>query len=400
MDYFDVLSKGRPEVFDGCFVELDLSFPAIEDLRNRAKRRMPKFAFEYLDSATGREMGMQRNREALDEILFMPDVLKGAIDADLTKQFMGRKYSLPFGIAPLGMSGMIWPGAERMLARAAAAQNVPYGLSTVAVALPEEVGPVAGDMGWYQFYPMADHDITKDILTRVKAAGFQKLVVTVDVPGESRRERQRRALISMPPKLTPSMLISMILHPHWSLAMAKEGRPRMKLMDSYAPEHSSGKDAFVHAGRMLRGFPDWDYLAFVRQEWKGDLIVKGIMDPAVAQRLVSEGADAVWVSNHSGRQLEAAPASITQLPKIRAAVGDNTPLIFDSGVSNGLDIMRALALGADYVMLGRAFHYGVSAFGPAGIDHVFHILEQDMRSNMAQIGVEKLAHLHKRLVRD
>jgi L-lactate dehydrogenase (cytochrome) len=219
--------------------------------------------------------------------------------------------------------------------------------------------------------------------------------MTVDVPGESRRERQRRAHISVPPKITPKIALSLLLHPHWSLSMAAAGYPRMKFPESYVDP--SEKDKFAHAGRVIRGWPDWTYLRELRQEWQGDLIIKGVQEPEDAVKLIAEGIDAIWVSNHSGRQFEGGPASIDRLPVVRAAVGPDVPLIFDSGVAGGLDVLRALALGADFVFMGRAFHYAVAAFQDKGLDHLMHILTADMQSNMAQIGCASFDQLAERI---
>lgn len=378
-------------------MDLDLHYPALSDLRARARKRLPKFAFEYLDSSTGRELGAKTNRDALDAIEFMPAILHGLIEAELETDFMGQHFAAPFGIAPLGMSGMIWPGAERKLAQAAVRHNIPYSQSTVAVANPEDTAPHIGNNGWYQHYPVNDPKIRTDMLRRIKEAGFTKLIVTVDVPGEARRERQRRALIAMPPVMNLPTLWTMALHPRWCLEMLPEGPPRMRFMDDYI-NNAKGADAFVHAGRIIRGWPDWDYLAAVRAEWDGDILVKGVMEPDDAVRLVDAGINGIWVSNHSARQFEGGPAAITQLPKIRAALGPDVPIVFDSGVIGGLDILRALAWGADFVMLGRAWHYAIAAFGERGIDHWNHILRADLQSNMSQIGCTRLDQLSARLV--
>jgi len=373
-------------------MNLDLSHPSIEDLRNAARRRIPKFTFEYLDSATGRELGLKVNRDALDAIGFMPSVLCGRTKANLRKTLLGQKYDLPFGIAPVGMSGLMWAGAERMLAQAGVAHNIPFSLSSVAVASPEDVAPYIGNNGWFQHYPVNSGDLRRAMLPRIKAAGFHTLIITVDVPEESRRERQRRANLTVPPKADIRTLAEMARCPAWCLAHLREGiMPRMRFFDDYISQR--GRESFTHAGALIRGIPDWQYLHELREEWDGHLIVKGVLRPEDASKMVAAGVDCIWVSNHSGRQFEAGPAVIDQLPLIREAVGPDIPLIYDSGIAWGLDIMRALAKGADFVMVGRAFQYAVAAFGARGIDHVIHILQSDLTANMSQLGVEELDHL-------
>ncbi len=373
-------------------MDIDLSHPSIEDLRQRAKKRIPKFAFEYLDSATGREMGLKVNRDALDAIGFMPGILRGHVTAALETTLMGDTYAAPFGIAPVGMSGLIWAGAERKLAQAAVEHNIPFCLSSVAVASPEDVASSIGNNGWFQHYPVNSAELRRKMLPRIKAAGFDKLIITVDVPEESRRERQRRANLTVPPKVDVQTVSSMAMRPAWCLAHLREGIvPRMRFFDDYISHR--GRESFTHAGALIRGCPDWQYLRELRKEWDGKLIVKGVQRPEDAKQLVEEGADCLWISNHSGRQFEAGPAVIDQLPKIREAVGPDMPLIYDSGVAWGLDVMRALAKGANFVMLGRAFQYGVAAFGRKGIDHVIHILRADIQSNMSQLGIEDMDQL-------
>ena len=373
-------------------MELDLSHPSIEDLRRKAQKRIPRFAFEYLDSATGRELGAKVNRDALDAIGFMPSVLCGRTKANLQAKLLGKTYDLPFGIAPVGMSGLMWAGAERMLAQAAVAHNIPFSLSSVAVASPEDVALHIGQNGWFQHYPVKSADLRRKMLPRIKAAGFHTLIITVDVPEESRRERQRRANLTVPPKADLRTLTEMAVRPAWCLAQLREGiMPRMRFFDDYVPQR--GRESFTHAGALIRGIPDWQYLEELRAEWDGHLIVKGVLRPEDAKRMVEIGADCIWVSNHGGRQFEAGPAVIDQLPKIRAAVGKDVPLIYDSGVAWGLDVMRALAKGADFVMVGRAFQYAVAAFGSKGIDHLVHILKADITANMSQLGLEDLDQL-------
>ncbi|KPQ06735.1 MAG: L-lactate dehydrogenase (cytochrome) [Rhodobacteraceae bacterium HLUCCA12] len=369
-------------------MDLDLRFPALSDLRRRARQRIPHFAWEYLDSATGTESVKHRNRAALDAVRLQPAVLDGDLTIDLATDLLGQRQSAPFGIAPLGMSGLIWPGAEAALARLAARQGFPFCLSTVATRLPEEIGPLAGDRGWFQLYPPRDPGIRADLLRRARAAGFRVLVLTVDVPAPSRRERQLRADLAFPPKKTPRMFMQAALRPRWALGTVRMGVPRLRLMEEYRKLDGNAPST-GHAGYLLRVNPDWDYVAALRDAWDGPLVLKGILRPDDALRARAAGADGIWVSNHAGRQFDGGPATIEVLPAIRAALGADFPVIADGGVDSGLDILRMLACGADFVMLGRAWHYALAALGPRGAAHLDHILCQDLIANLWQLGLTR-----------
>ncbi|MEJ6398410.1 alpha-hydroxy acid oxidase [Yoonia sp. 208BN28-4] len=372
-------------------------FPAISDLKFAARKRIPHFVWEYLDSGTGSEATLQRNRAKLDEVLLQPSILHGEFTPDLTTTFLGRDYPLPIGIAPVGMSGLIWPDAEKMLARTAAAEGVPYTISTVATQTPQDVADHHGGQGWFQIYPPRDPAIRADMLKRAKDAGLHTLVLTVDVPVASRRERQTRGGLQQPPKLTPRLAMQAAQCPAWLAGIRKTGMPRMKLMDSYATQKTA-LPSNQHVGYLLRTSPDWSYVDALRSEWDGPLIIKGVLDSRDAPKLKDAGADALWISNHAGRQFDAAPATIEVLPAIRAAT--DLPLIMDSGIAGGLDVLRALALGADFIMLGRAFHYGLGAMGEAGAAHVVDIIRQDMIANMGQLGARTLTDLPARLIKE
>lgn len=376
-------------------MDLLQKFPAIEDLKARARKRVPWFVFEYLDSATGTEATLHRNRQKLDEVLMMPSILHGEMEFDTSVNLFGRTHPLPFGVSPVGMSGLFWPNAERLLATEATKQGLPYGLSTVASRTPEDVADCLDGNGWFQVYPPRDPDIRADMLKRAKDAGFHALVLTVDVPVASRRERQTRSGLTSPPRLTPRLLTQVARCPVWAMGMARMGMPRMRLIDSYA-DNVTGLSSTEHVGYLLRTSPDWSYLQALRDAWDGPLLVKGVLNPADVPALETAGVDGIWVSNHAGRQFDAAPASIEVLPAIRAAT--KLPIIFDSGIEGGLDICRALALGADFVMMGRAWHFALGALGAAGPAHLVDILRRDLQANMGQMGVPKLAVLPSRLI--
>ena len=372
-------------------MDLHATYPALSDLRARAQRRIPKFVWEYLDSATGNETTKRRNRAGLDRIGLMPSVLHGEFTPDLTTTLCGADLPLPFGIAPMGMSGLIWPDAEGHLARAAKRANIPYSLSTVAAQSPEDVAPYLGEHAWFQMYPPRDPDIRTDMLTRARDAGFKALILTVDVPVASRRERQTRSGLTSPPKLTPRLMAQIAQRPTWAMGMAQRGMPHMRMLDKYSDAQTAGLSPTAHIGYLLRTAPDWDYVKWLRDAWEGPFIIKGVLRGEDALRLEQAGVDAIWVSNHAGRQFDAAPASIDALPAVRAAT--KLPIIFDSGVESGLDILRALALGADFVMLGRAFHMALAALGPKGIDHLIDLLTKDLIANMGQLGAKNLSSL-------
>ena len=369
-------------------------YPAICDLKSRARRRIPHFVWEYLDSATGNEATQARNRTALDKVLFHPSILHGEFTPDLSTTFLSKTYPLPIGIAPVGMSGLIWPEAETFLAQTAAKEGIPFGLSTVATQTPEDLAPHIGDQGWFQIYPPRDADIRADMLKRAKDAGFHTLVMTVDVPVASRRERQTRGGLQQPPRLTPRLAIQAAQCPAWLMGIRKTGMPRMKLMDSYASQQSA-LPSTQHVGYLLRTSPDWDYVQKLRDAWDGPLIIKGVSRAQDATAMEKEGVDALWVSNHAGRQFDGGLATIETLPEVRAAT--SLPLIMDSGIEGGLDVIRAIASGADFVMLGRAFHYSLGALGAVGPAHLLDILRQDMIANMGQLGAKTLKDLKNQL---
>jgi L-lactate dehydrogenase (cytochrome) len=292
----------------------------------------------------------------------------------------------------------MWPDAERILARLGREEGIPYSLSTVAAQTPETVGPHLGPDAWFQLYPPRDPDIRKDLLQRFKDSGFGTLVLTADVPVASRRERQQRGGMSTPPKLTPRILAQIAMRPAWALGTLQVGLPKLRTIEKYTGDQGA-LSSTKHIGYLIRTSPDWEYLKWLRDHWDGPLMVKGVMVPEDAARLKAEGVDAVWVSNHAGRQFDAAPASIEVLPAVREAVGPDYPIVMDGGIAGGLDILRALAMGANFVMLGRAFHYGLGALGAQGAAHVVHLLREDLKSNIGQMGLPNYEGLAARMRR-
>ena len=370
-------------------------FPAVSDLKKRAQKRIPHFVWEYLDSGTGLENTRKRNRAKLDEVMFYPSVLHGDIKPNLKTSILNHEYGLPFGIAPVGMSGLIWPNAEKILARTAAGSNIPYTLSTVASQSPEDLAPHIDKNAWFQLYPPRDAEILDDILKRVRNSGFTTLVLTVDVPDASRREKQIRGGLTHPPRLTGRLGLQAISKPVWLANTLRNGIPKMKLMQSYSNERKS-LSSTAHIGYLLRTSPDINYLRDLRKKWKGNLVVKGVMRAEDARSLEQEGVNAIWVSNHAGRQFDGTYSSIEVLPKIRKVT--KLPIIFDSGIEGGLDILRALSSGADFVMMGGAWHYSLGAMGTKGPNHLIDILTKDLIANMGQLGLQGISDLKNKTI--
>ena len=367
-------------------------YPGIVDLEEKAQKRIPNVAWEYLQSGTGADDASKRNRTKLRDITLLPQFIKGTFNPDLRTTLFGRDYKTPFGVAPVGLSGLVWPKAECILARTANQYGFPYCLSTVATETPETVGPLVGEMGWFQLYPPKNPDILRDLLKRAEANEFHTLIITADVPAPGRRERSRKAGMSMPPKINLKMAWEGITHPAWLIETLSHGLPSLKTVETYS-DSKDMKSMAEFARFKFRGDLDWDYIRRVRELWKGAIILKGLLHPQDAKKAVEAGMDGVGVSNHGGRQFDGAPAAVEALPAIVEAIGGQAKVIFDSGIMSGLDIIRALALGADFVMSGKAFMYGVAALGDRGANHVADILIEDLRNNMMQLGVTSIEEI-------
>ncbi|MGI9485513.1 MAG: alpha-hydroxy acid oxidase [Geminicoccaceae bacterium] len=361
-------------------------YPMIDDLIPIAHRRVPLYAIDYLEHGAGRERLVQRNRRAFDDVRIMPRYLRDLDGLDPSAELFGRRYDLPIAIAPVGMGSLIWPGAEMINAKAAAKNNIPITLSTVACASMESMAEATGGRLWYQLYSPRDEAIRWDLLKRAEAVGIEVMIVTVDVPVPPRRERTLRSGLSVVPKITLGNVVRAAMRPVWSLETLRHGIPQFRNFSRYIPEGSSFQEAanFVR-GQFGRAI-GLEEVKAIRDRWPGKLIVKGILHPDDAVAAVDIGADGVLVSNHGGRGSDASPPSIEALPAIVDAVGDRAAILLDSGIRSGLDVLRACSLGADFVLLGRPFFYGIAALGEHGADHVAKILREELIHAMRQHG--------------
>lgn len=319
--------------------------------------------------------------------------LSEAQQPEISTRLLHYHFDAPFGVAPMGLSSLIWPDLERILAAAARAHNIPYVLSTYACISLERLKPIAGDNGWFQYYPSNDPAVEADLLGRCKAAGYQTLVLTVDIPYEIRREREIRHGLSVPPRLDFHTLRHMLVRPRWALQMLRTGIPEFETLKPYYPAGRSIAASVQFIAKSMKGHITAERFKSIRAAWGGDILVKGILDADEATHYMALGADGIIVSNHGGRQFDAAPTPVAVLPKIRAALGNDVPILADGGIRTGLDIARMLALGANFVFLGRPFAYAVAAMGRQGGDHVIKVLEAELRSAMAQMGCPTLDQL-------
>jgi len=356
---------------------INTTIHSADDARRLAKRRLPWMVFDYIDGAAGAETGAARNRAALDAITLRPRILCDVSDRTLATTLFGATAQRPFGIAPMGMCNLSAPGADLMLARLAAQYQVPHGVSTVASTPLEHIIEAAQGHAWFQIYFSGDGEGSFKLIERAKTSGYQTLVLTVDVPTIGRRPRELRHGFKMPFKIGPKQFVDFALHPRWSLATLLQGKPRMANFDM--PGYDFDRS-------LTRARVTWDTLRDVRDMWPGNLVVKGVLDAEDAIALKAAGVDAIQVSSHGARQLDSAPAPITVLPDIRAAVGADFPLFFDSGIRSGEDVLRAVDQGADFIFLGRILQFAIAAGGEAGLHAMWDVLSEEMSIAMAQTG--------------
>ncbi len=374
-------------------VERALNF---DDLRALAKRRLPRIVFDFIEGGCDDESGLQRNRDAFRKFRLMPRYLVDASRRDQGVTLFGRRYDSPFGICPMGLVGLAQPGTDLLLAKAAAEFNLPYLMSNASNASIEQAAALAPHNTWFQIYMTVEDKINRDLVRRARDLGLTTLVVTVDVPENSNRERNRRNGFSRPPKMSLPVLLDAALHPGWVLRFLLSGRtPPMGNWDPYAApgsERLGGADLYGKYTPARQ--TDWKRLDEIRALWSGNLVLKGILSPADAQRAVAAGVNGIIGSNQGGRQLDMAPSPIEVLPWIKAAVGDRAELLLDSGVRRGADIVIALALGAKCALFGRPWLYAsVAGRGAPGVSHAVAIMRREVDIIMGQIGLAGLDHV-------
>lgn len=362
----------------------DTGIHSTADARRLARRRLPWMVFDYIDGAAGQEHGAVLSHKAIQDIRLAPRVLRNVSKRDLSVTLFDKLMLRPFGISPMGMCNLAAPGADLMLAKVARESRVPHGVSTVASTDLETLLKASGGTAWFQLYFSGDGSGTMKLVERAKEAGYSTLVLTLDVPEVGRRPRELRHGFKMPFRIGPRQFLDFTMHPRWSLVTLANGAPTMANFD--------GKK-YVFDRAESRAAADWSYFDKLRAAWPGKLVVKGVLHPEDALRLRDAGADAIQVSNHGSRQLDSAPPAILALREIRTTLGPDFPLFFDSGIRSGEDIVKAYAMGADFVFLGRILLFAIAAGGIEGLRVVWNLLAQEVSLTMAQIGVTTIAEL-------
>ncbi len=374
-------------------------YPSIEHLRERARQRMPGFAMDYLDGGCFSEVNLTRNTEAIREVQLKPYYLRDYPGSDLRTELFGKTYDAPFGVAPIGLQGLMWPRATEILAKAAFEHNVPFVLSTVGTASIETVAELTEGKAWFQLYHPAEDELRDKLLDRAADAGMEVLVILADTPTFAYRPKEIRNGLSIPPKMSLRNVLQMMSCPAWALGQLSAGAPEFKTMKPYIPEGLSMKHLALFMNKTFSGRLNSDKIAAIREKWKGTLVVKGIVNEEDAEKAIRLGVDGMIVSNHGGRQLDCGESTIAPLSRLAREFGSRTTLMMDSGVRSGPDVACALASGAKFAFLGRSLMYGVGALGKRGGDHTLNMLKRQLQQVMEQVACEHVRDFGNHLVR-
>ncbi|MEX2519795.1 MAG: alpha-hydroxy acid oxidase [Paracoccaceae bacterium] len=372
--------------------DLPAHLASFADFREGARRRMPHFAFEYLDGGIGRDIGLARNYSSLDRVLLTPRTVDEGVSPDTSVEILGETAAYPFGVAPVGMGGLFHPQSAPALAKKSAALNLPFCLSFVASHSVEAICAAAGGKApWHQFYWPRPLDVQDDIIARMKALGVKVLMPTLDIPGQQWRERTVRAGVAAKP--SPLVLArDLAVRPRWSLETLRYGKPGLPNINTYSGGGTAEAEQWLLQNCLRPIGPE--EIKRLRDKWDGQIVVKGVMDAQDAEDFVRVGVDGIVVSNHGGRQLDAAPGTADLLPPIVDAVKGKTAILVDGGVTDGLDILKLMRLGADFVMVGRMPYYACGALGARGAA-VLDLLALQVRTVMVQLGVRNFDELMK-----
>ncbi len=366
-------------------LKYDTKYPSIEDLIKKAKRKIPRFAFEYLDGGCNEDVNLYKNTAELREIELRPSYLSRHTAANLKTELFGQVYDAPFGIAPVGLQGLMWPNAPEILAKAAAHHNIPFILSTVSTSSIEKISELTDGKAWFQLYHPADTVIRDSIIKRAEAAHCPVLVILCDVPTFGFRPRDIRNGLAMPPRMTLRNVLQIMGRPEWALRTLVHGQPAFATMKQYMPKGLNMKQLGAYMNKTFSGRLNEERIAAIRDLWKGKLVLKGVASTEDTEMAIKLGIDGIIVSNHGGRQLDAGQSSVRSLEPILEKYKGRIKIMMDSGIRSGPDVARTLASGAEFAFMGRSFMYSVAALGDRGGDHVISMLKIQLQQVMEQI---------------
>jgi len=379
-------------------VKFNTKYPSVEDLRTRAQKKIPKFAFEYLDGGCNEDVNLHKNTAEIREVELMPQYLSKHSGSDLSTELFGHTYDAPFGIAPVGLQGMMWPNSPEILAKAAFEHNIPFCLSTVSTSSIERISELTEGRAWFQLYHPTENSLRDDIIKRVEAAQCPVLVIICDVPTFGFRPRDIRNGLAMPPKMSMRNIVQILGKPEWAMKTLIHGQPNFATLKPYMPKNLDLRALGKFMDHTFSGRLNEEKIKPIRDMWKGKLVLKGVASEEDAEKAVRLGLDGIIVSNHGGRQLDAGESTIKPLTRIAKKYGDQLTVMMDSGMRTGPDVARTLASGAKFTFMGRSFMYGVSALGNQGGHHTISLLKTQVKQVMEQICCEKVEDLPKHLV--
>ena len=379
--------------------EINHKYPSVEDLRKRAKLKIPKFAFEYLDGGCNNDVNLKKNTDRIRDIELKPKYLVDYRKPSLKTRLFGHTYDAPFGISPVGLQGLMWPKSPEILAKAAFDHNIPFILSTVTTTSIEKIADLTEGKAWFQLYHPTEDKVTIDILRRANEAQCPVLIILADVPSFGYRPRDIRNGLSMPPKMTLDNIINAVKRPNWLLQTIINGQPSFETLKPYMPKNLNLNQLAKFMDRTFSGRLNDDKIKRIRDMWKGKLVLKGAESLHDVEKACKLGLDGVIISNHGGRQVDVGQATIDSLKTILPVYKNKITLMMDSGIRGGADVARVMATGADFSFMGRTFMYGVSALGKNGGNHTISMLKKQLTQVMEQLSCGEISQLQEKLIK-
>jgi L-lactate dehydrogenase (cytochrome) len=378
---------------------IDSRYPSIPDLREKARKTIPKFAFEYLDGGCNDEVNLRRNTEQIRKVELKPYYLVPYQKPEIKTTLFGHCYDAPFGISPVGLQGLMWPKAPEILAQAAFDHNIPFVLSTVTTASIERISEITEGNAWFQLYHPAEEKVTEDLLKRAAVSGYEVLVILADVPSFGYRPRDIKNGLSMPPKKSLKNMLQVMKRPEWAFKTLLNGTPNFETLKPYMPKNLDLNQLAKFMDTTFSGRLDEEKIKRLRTLWKGKLVLKGVESIQDVEKAYKLGLDGVIISNHGGRQIDVGQATIDSLKTIAPLYKDKLKIMMDSGIRGGADVARVLSQGADFTFMGRSFMYGVAALGSAGGNHTIAMIKKQLNQIMEQLSCSKIGELHKTRVK-